>query len=80
MNRRCEEEGALSNQETVNDIRHYCIVRSHGSGNFLVFATKNLARDYVASCDDSRDLYIEYCYDPFMTIDKFMNLPEFQGW
>ena len=63
----------------------YGIVRSKTSSNFMVFPTMKEASDYVADEEKEipnhqRCLYAEEANDPFMTFQKFCELPEFAGW
>ena len=68
----------------MNDIRRYAIVRNKHSSNFMVFPTATEAWQYVQSSENElpltqKELYVEECYDPFMTFEKFYKLPEFSG-
>ncbi|MDD3663492.1 MAG: hypothetical protein PHT84_06610 [Candidatus Pacebacteria bacterium] len=55
----------------------YGIVRCSHSSNFMVFPTLKEAQEYASG---QQDFYAEEANDPFMTFEKFIKLPEFQGW
>lgn len=63
----------------------YGIVKSSVSSAFIVFPSYEEASEYAKEENKlcpygKKEFYAVNCYDPFMTLEKFNLIPEFQGW